>query len=82
MAHARQILENPISGEKIIFRNTAADTDGEPLAFELVVVQVEARAPAGAARASRAATSVAERAIRRATATRIAPRHKSRPRVG
>ncbi len=37
MAHARQILENPISGEKIIFRNTAADTDGEPLAFELVL---------------------------------------------
>lgn len=42
MAHAGQILENPISGEKIIFRQTAADTDGELLAFELVL------APGGA----------------------------------
>ena len=42
MAHAGQILENPISGEKIIFRQTAADTDGELLSFELVL------APGGA----------------------------------
>jgi len=42
MAHAGQILENPISGEKIIFRQTAAETDGELLAFELVL------APGGA----------------------------------
>jgi mannose-6-phosphate isomerase-like protein (cupin superfamily) len=42
MAHAGQVLENPISGEKIIFRQTAADTDGELLAFELVL------APGGA----------------------------------
>jgi quercetin dioxygenase-like cupin family protein len=37
MAHAGQILENPISGEKIIFRQTAADTERELLAFELVL---------------------------------------------
>jgi hypothetical protein len=42
MAHAGQILENPVSGEKIIFRQTAAETDGELLAFELVL------APGGA----------------------------------
>jgi mannose-6-phosphate isomerase-like protein (cupin superfamily) len=42
MAHAGQVLENPISGEKIVFRQTAADTDGELLAFELVL------APGGA----------------------------------
>jgi mannose-6-phosphate isomerase-like protein (cupin superfamily) len=42
MAHAGQVLENPISGEKIIFRQTAADTDGELLAIELVL------APGGA----------------------------------
>jgi quercetin dioxygenase-like cupin family protein len=37
MAHAGQILENPVSGERFIFRQTAADTDGELLAFELVL---------------------------------------------
>jgi quercetin dioxygenase-like cupin family protein len=42
MAHAGQVLENPISGEKIIFRQTAADTGGELLAIELVL------APGGA----------------------------------
>jgi quercetin dioxygenase-like cupin family protein len=35
MAYAGQILENPVSGERIIFRKTSADTDGELLAFEL-----------------------------------------------
>ncbi len=35
MAYAGQILENPISGERIVFRKTAADTGGELLAFEL-----------------------------------------------
>lgn len=35
MAYAGQILENPISGERIIFRKTSADTGGELLAFEL-----------------------------------------------
>jgi len=35
MAYAGQMLENPVSGERIIFRKTSADTAGELLAFEL-----------------------------------------------
>ena len=35
MAYAGQVLESPVSGERIIFRKTAADTAGELLAFEL-----------------------------------------------
>jgi mannose-6-phosphate isomerase-like protein (cupin superfamily) len=35
MAYAGQILENPVSGERIVFRKTAADTGGELLTFEL-----------------------------------------------
>jgi mannose-6-phosphate isomerase-like protein (cupin superfamily) len=35
MAYAGQILENPLSGERIVFRKTVADTAGELLAFEL-----------------------------------------------
>jgi mannose-6-phosphate isomerase-like protein (cupin superfamily) len=35
MAHRGQMIENPVSGERITFRKTAADTDGELLAFEL-----------------------------------------------
>jgi quercetin dioxygenase-like cupin family protein len=35
MAYAGQILENPMSGERIVFRKTASDTGGELLAFEL-----------------------------------------------
>ena len=35
MAYAGQILENPLSGERIVFRKTAADTGGELLVFEL-----------------------------------------------
>jgi hypothetical protein len=35
MAYAGQILENPVSGERIVFRKTASDTNGELLAFEL-----------------------------------------------
>jgi quercetin dioxygenase-like cupin family protein len=35
MAYAGQVIENPISGERITFRKTAADTDGELLAFDL-----------------------------------------------
>ena len=34
-AHDRRVLENPISGERITFRKTGADTDGELLAFDL-----------------------------------------------
>jgi mannose-6-phosphate isomerase-like protein (cupin superfamily) len=35
MACAGQILENPVSGEHIVFHKTASDTEGELLAFEL-----------------------------------------------
>jgi mannose-6-phosphate isomerase-like protein (cupin superfamily) len=35
MAYAGQILENPVSGERIVFRKTASETGGELLAFEL-----------------------------------------------
>src|SRR5919106_1376811 len=35
MAYAGQKIENPISGEKITFIQTAADTDGELLEIEL-----------------------------------------------
>jgi quercetin dioxygenase-like cupin family protein len=35
MAHAGQIIENPVSGERIEFLRTSADTDGALLEFEL-----------------------------------------------
>jgi len=35
MAYAGQVIENPVSGERITFRTTAADTDGELLAIDL-----------------------------------------------
>lgn len=35
MAHAPQTIHNPVSGERITFHRTAADTDGELLEFEL-----------------------------------------------
>lgn len=35
MAISGQVLDNPISGERITFRKTAADTGGEILAFDL-----------------------------------------------
>jgi quercetin dioxygenase-like cupin family protein len=35
MAHAGQVIENPVSGERITFRKTSADTDGELLAIDL-----------------------------------------------
>jgi mannose-6-phosphate isomerase-like protein (cupin superfamily) len=35
MAYAGQILENPVSGERITFRKTASDTDGQLLEFDL-----------------------------------------------
>jgi quercetin dioxygenase-like cupin family protein len=35
MAYVGQILDNPVSGERITFRQTAADTDGELLEFDL-----------------------------------------------
>lgn len=35
MALSGEVLENPISGERFTFRKTAADTNGELLAFDL-----------------------------------------------
>ena len=35
MAHAGQIIANPLSGERITFRKTAADTAGEYLEFDI-----------------------------------------------
>jgi quercetin dioxygenase-like cupin family protein len=35
MAYARQTIENPVSGERITFLQTASDTAGERLEFEL-----------------------------------------------
>jgi quercetin dioxygenase-like cupin family protein len=35
MAYAGQVIENPLSGERITFRKTAADTGGEVLAIDL-----------------------------------------------
>jgi mannose-6-phosphate isomerase-like protein (cupin superfamily) len=35
MASRGQVLDNPISGERITFRETAADTDGDLLAIDL-----------------------------------------------
>ena len=37
MAYAGQSLDNPISGERIIFRQTSADTGGELLAIDLIL---------------------------------------------
>src|SRR4051794_27272696 len=37
MAHAGQIIDNPVSGERIEFIATAADTAGERLEFELTL---------------------------------------------
>ena len=35
MEYPGQVIENPISGERITFRRTGADTNGELLAFDL-----------------------------------------------
>jgi quercetin dioxygenase-like cupin family protein len=37
MAYAGQILDNPVSGERLEFLQTAADTDGELLELELAL---------------------------------------------
>jgi quercetin dioxygenase-like cupin family protein len=37
MAHAGQIIDNPVSGERIEFLRTSADTAGELLEFELTL---------------------------------------------
>jgi quercetin dioxygenase-like cupin family protein len=35
MAYAGQIIDNPVSGERIVFNRTAAETDGQYLEIEL-----------------------------------------------
>jgi quercetin dioxygenase-like cupin family protein len=37
MAYTGQTIENPVSGERITFRRTAADTDGELLEFDVAL---------------------------------------------
>jgi quercetin dioxygenase-like cupin family protein len=37
MAYAGQTLENPVTGERITFRKTSADTDGEYVEIDLVL---------------------------------------------
>ena len=37
MAFAGQVLDNPVTGERIVFRQTAADTGGELLVFDLIL---------------------------------------------
>jgi quercetin dioxygenase-like cupin family protein len=46
MAHLGQTLENPASGERITFRQTAAETNGELVAVDLELPQY-ARVPGG-----------------------------------
>ena len=46
MAHRGLILDNPLSGERFFFRETATDTDGERLVFELEL-QPGGRVPGG-----------------------------------
>jgi len=36
VAHADEVLENPATGERVVFRQTAADTNGELLEYEFV----------------------------------------------
>ncbi len=37
MAYRGQVIENPVSGERITFRQTAADTEGELLEFDVAL---------------------------------------------
>ena len=37
MAYAGQALDNPVTGERIVFRKTAAETDGEYVEVDLVL---------------------------------------------
>lgn len=46
MAFTGEVLDNPISGERFIFRTTADDSAGELLAFDLVV-DPDGRVPGG-----------------------------------
>jgi quercetin dioxygenase-like cupin family protein len=46
MAFSGQVLDNPISGERFIFQQTAGDTNGRLLAFDLVLTP-HGRVPGG-----------------------------------
>jgi quercetin dioxygenase-like cupin family protein len=46
MAFSGQVLDNPVSGERFIFRRTAHDTAGELLTFDMVV-DPHGRVPGG-----------------------------------
>jgi quercetin dioxygenase-like cupin family protein len=37
MAYAGQVVENPVTGERIVFRQTSADTNGELVAIDLAL---------------------------------------------
>lgn len=37
MIHAGGVIENPVTGERIVFHQTSADTDGEAVVFETFV---------------------------------------------
>ena len=36
MAQPERTLDNPVTGERLVFRRTTADTNGEALEYELV----------------------------------------------
>ncbi len=36
MAQTGDVLENPVTGERLVFRRTAAETGGDALEYELV----------------------------------------------
>jgi quercetin dioxygenase-like cupin family protein len=46
MAFTGQVLDNPISGERFVFHQTASDTGGQLLAFDLVLTP-DGRVPGG-----------------------------------
>ena len=61
MAYTGQTIENPVSGEKITFIQTAADTDGELLEIELELPPT-APSPARTSTPSRRSASRSSRA--------------------
>ncbi len=56
MAYAGQTIENPVSGECITFTQTAADTNGELLAFEMTL-SVDGHVPGAHVHPSRRSAS-------------------------
>ena len=61
MAYTGQSFENPVSGERITFLQTAADTDGALLEFELELTPT-ATCPARTCTPSRRSASTCSRA--------------------